>query len=265
MTSLAGEPPRIAETTPRFELDSASRPRILDLFSCAGGAARGYQQAGFYVVGVDIEPQPRYAGDLFIQADAIEVLNDLLWSTALDVPLIAAPFWDVRHFDAIHASPPCQDHSGTKRLTGDHGTGWLLDATLERLTAIGLPWVAENVIGAALPHQDDLFGSHGLTLCGCMFPELRGLIYEDRLFGTSFPVAQPAHSAHVWPQTKMGRPPKTGECMQVTGHFSDAAEARRRMQAPWMTRDELAQAIPPAYAAHLGRCLLEHLQTEAAA
>jgi len=51
-----------AETSPRLKLDAAPRPRILDLFSCAGGAARGYQQAGFYVVGGTSVSAPIIAG-----------------------------------------------------------------------------------------------------------------------------------------------------------------------------------------------------------
>jgi len=231
------------------------KPRLLDLFSGAGGAAAGYHRAGFEVVGVDIDPKPNYPYE-FRQADAIQVLRTGWVNEHLPV---------VGFFDAIHASPPCQDHSATKTLAEGHGTGWMLAETLELLRGFPLPWVVENVADSPLPHQGDLFGSNGLTLCGCMFPELRGLLYEDRVFETSFPVPQPDHALHRWSQTKMGRPPKPGECMQLTGHFSDVAEGRRRMQAPWMNRDELAQAIPPAFTEWIGTFLFEHLTSEAAA
>jgi len=235
-----------------------SRPRLLDLFCGAGGAADGYHRAGFEVVGIDLAPQPHYPFE-FVQHDAIELLND-----------VADYGEDVLHdsfgrVDAIHASPPCQDHSATRTLTQGHGTGWMLAATLDVLSGFPLPWVVENVADSPLPRQADLFGSNGLTLCGCMFPELRGLLYEDRVFETSFAIPQPGHVLHQWPQTKMGRPPKPGECMQLTGHFSDVAEGRRRMQAPWMARDELAQAIPPAFTEFIGAQLLGHLAAREAA
>lgn len=221
-----------------------SRPLLLDLFCCQGGAATGYHRAGFDVVGVDIEPQPRYPFD-FVQADATT--------------------YPLEGFDAAHASPPCQDHSETQVLGGDHGTGWMLAATLRRLRGAAIPWVVENVDGAALARQDDLFGACGLELCGCMFPALRGLLYENRLFETSFPVPQLSHVKHLWPQTKMGRPPKPGECMQVTGHFAGVPEARRRMNAAWMNGAGLAQAIPPAYTEYLGGFLMKQVAARAAA
>jgi DNA (cytosine-5)-methyltransferase 1 len=227
---------------------------MIDLFSCQGGAAKGYHDAGFEVVGVDIEPQPRYPYE-FIQADAIEVLR-----TGRAGDLLVADF------DAGHASPPCQDHSETAVLGRGHGTGWMLAATLDLFPRYAFPWVVENVAGSSLPSQGDLFGFHGLTLCGCMFPELRGLLYEDRVFETSFGIPQPPHVRHQWPQTKMGRTPKPGECMQLTGHFTDPEEGRRRMRAGWMNRDGLAQAIPPAYTRFIGGRILERLaeQREAA-
>jgi DNA (cytosine-5)-methyltransferase 1 len=115
-------------------------PRLLDLFCCEGGAARGYADAGFEVVGVDIERQPRYPFE-FHQGDAMT--------------------WPLAGFDAVHASPPCQDHSALSTLQADHGTGWMLSATVERLTAWGGPWIVENVAGADMPGA--------LTLCGSEF------------------------------------------------------------------------------------------------
>src|SRR5215471_11330739 len=78
----------------RTATDRTERPRLLDLFCGAGGAAMGYHRAGFEVIGVDIKAQPRYPFE-FVQADALEVLSDLgMW------------FWP--GLNAIHASPPCQ-------------------------------------------------------------------------------------------------------------------------------------------------------------
>lgn len=222
-------------------------PLLLDLYCCQGGAAAGYHRAGFDILGVDLVAQPHYPFPM-VQADALEFLDSA----------------DLSRFAGIHASPPCQDHSATQLISGDHGTDWLLTATRERLLAIGLPWVLENVQGAPLPHQADLFGANGLVLCGCMFPELRGRLYEDRVFETSFPLPQPPHVLHRWRQTKMGRAPKPDECMQVTGHFTDAAEGRRRMNAPWMTRTGLAQAICPAYSEYIGQHMITLAQRAAA-
>jgi DNA (cytosine-5)-methyltransferase 1 len=221
-----------------------SRLRLLDLFCGAGGAAAGYAKAGFHVTGADSRPMPRYPF-VFVQADAMTYPLD--------------------GFDVIHASPPCQDHSATRDLAGRrHGTAWMLPAIRSRLAESGRPWVVENVKGAPLASQADLFGANGLDLCGCMFPTTRGQLYEGRLFETSLPIPQPPHVKHLWPQTKMGRPPRPGECMQITGHFSDVPAARRRMGAGWMTRAELAQAIPPAYTEYIGRQLLATIKTTAA-
>ena len=51
------------------------KPRLLDLFCCAGGAAVGYHRAGFEVVGVDNKPQPNYPYE-FILGDALKLDPD---------------------------------------------------------------------------------------------------------------------------------------------------------------------------------------------
>jgi DNA (cytosine-5)-methyltransferase 1 len=122
---------------PRHRANHMTRPRIADLFCKAGGAGMGYYRAGFDVVGVDIEPQPRYPFE-FVQADALT--------------------FDLDGFDAYHASPPCQGFSAMKRATKvEHAD--LLTPTRARLLATGRPFVLENVEGAPLHEPWKLCGT----------------------------------------------------------------------------------------------------------
>lgn len=214
-----------------------ARPRLLDLYCKAGGAAKGYADAGFDVVGVDIEPQPRYPF-AFIQADVM----------ALDPRFL-------QFFDAIHASPPCQAHSNAQRIQRREHPD-LIAPTRRMLRASGAPYIIENVEGAPLIDP--------VVLCGAQAP-LHLKLYRHRAFEVSFPVRRPAHFAHVAPQTKMGRPPQDGEFMHVVGNFSGVERAREVMGIDWMTRDELREAIPPAYTEYLGKQLLAHLALKEAA
>lgn len=207
-------------------------PRLLDLFCGAGGCTRGYQRAGFYVVGVDIKPQPRYCGDEFVQGDALEYVAV-----------------NGHEFDAIHASPPCQGYSNTRNLQGNKHP-MLIEPVRELLEATGKPYVIENVQGAPL---DD----NAILLVGSMF----GLMtMRPRLFECSFPVpfalAPPAGAKHA----KMGRPPKEGEYVHAVGHMSNVAYCRDALGIFWMTQGELAQAIPPAYCEYIGGYLMEALK-----
>lgn len=154
----------------------AGKPRLLDLFCGAGGCSVGYERAGFDVVGVDLNPQPRYPFE-FRQVDAIDVLNHLRCGGLRR-----------DNFDAIHASPPCQDYSAAMAHLSSGDFPRLIEPVRDLLVEIGLPWVIENVVGAPLPIQSDLFGAHGVELCGTMF-DLR--VYRHRLFECSFPVGQP--------------------------------------------------------------------------
>jgi DNA (cytosine-5)-methyltransferase 1 len=210
------------------------RPKLLDLFCGAGGAAVGYHRAGFDVVGVDNRPQPHYPFE-FVQADALQYAAE-----------------HACEYAAVHASPPCQAYTLAQRIQGnDHPD--LINAIREILwlTAglAGRPYVIENVEGAPLLRP--------VLLCGAMFPGLA--VYRHRLFEASVPLLAPAHPAHTAPLRKMGRPPQAGDFMHVVGNFSGVAAAKRAMGIGWMTRDELRESIPPAYTEHVGRQLLAHL------
>jgi DNA (cytosine-5)-methyltransferase 1 len=209
-----------------------NKPRLLDLFCGAGGAARGYQLAGFHVIGIDAKPQPRYAGDEFIQADAMTYQLD--------------------GYAAIHASPPCQAHSTLNALwKRDHPD--LVAATRERLQEAGAPWVIENVPGAPLRNPIILCGSHfGLGAGG---RQLR----RHRLFESSFPMLSPACDHHGQPVGIYG----TGGGGQMTrGYKGTMAEYVEAMQMPWATRAEIAQAIPPAYTEYVGAFLMAAVKRE---
>lgn len=82
--------------------------RILDAYSCAGGAAKGYTDAGFDVYGVDLDKQPRYPY-AFKRADVIRVLTDLIFGIGVDFTHKdgTVETLHLSDFDAIHASPPC--------------------------------------------------------------------------------------------------------------------------------------------------------------
>lgn len=208
--------------------------RLLDLFCCQGGASHGYVQAGFEVVGVDIDPQPRYPFD-FVQADALEY--------------VAA---HGREFDAIHASPPCQAYTNAQRIQ-DNDHPELVAPLRGLLVASGKPFVIENVPGAPLVDP--------VMLCGSMF----GIAtYRHRLFETNWELSAPDHPEHKARTAKMGRPARDDEFMHIVGNFSGVDRAREIMSMPWANRDGLREAIPPAFTSFIGAALAEVVQGVAA-
>lgn len=202
------------------------RPLLLDAFCCQGGAAAGYEAAGFNVVGVDVSPQPRYPYR-FIQAEAVAFIRER-----------------GSEFDFIHASPPCQAYSDAQRLQGNTHPD-LIAPTRDALASTGRPWVIENVSGAVAELRAPVL------LCGAMF----GLkTYRHRYFETStnWALAEPEHPAHLVPQAKMGRPIPPGHYGQFVGNFSGVAHARHVLGVPWMNRDGIRECIPPAYTSWVG-------------
>jgi C-5 cytosine-specific DNA methylase len=226
------------------------KPRLLDLFCGAGGAAMGYHRAGFDVVGVDSAFQIRYPFE-FHMGDALEILRCLAdggwpWPKLNPIP-----------FDAIHASPPCQDHSPLRSLAGHHGTGWMLDATLERLAEQPAVWVVENV--SAAHNRADIL------LCGEMF-DLRTVRHRRFTIDPRFAalLAVPPHPRHRRRTRTKNRISALaeGHNLSITGDVGVHA-GPLCMGIDWMNGEELSQAIPPAYTEYIGRQLIAHLEAAA--
>jgi DNA (cytosine-5)-methyltransferase 1 len=204
------------------------RPVLLDLFCGAGGAAVGYSRAGFDIVGVDIKPQPRYPFE-FHQADALT--------------------FPVAGFDAIHASPPCQRYSVATPSARRSNHPDLLDATRVRLADQPAPWVIENVPGA--PMRADF------VLCGCRV----GLaLRRKRYFETSwrgFALMPPCH--HEGPVVSVVGHGSPSRVRKQLGYNPTIQQYRAAMGINWMNRNELSEAIPPAYTEYIGRHLIRAL------
>ena len=231
---------------------NCGKPALLDLFSGAGGAARGYQQAGFCVLGIDIKPQPHYAGCRFHQADALA--------------------FPTEGFSAIHASPPCQAHTCLKTMWNAKKHEDLIPETRARLKASGLPYVIENVPGAPL-----LAGWHSIILCGTMFglrtKDGSGELRRHRLFECNFYPGLTPPCKHSGPVIGVygGHGRDRRRTVTVTGHCGGYSrrdglqsfpvkQQQEAMGIDWMTGDELSQAIPPAYMEFIGRQLIKYLE-----
>lgn len=222
-----------------------TRPLLLDLFCGAGGCAMGYHRAGFDVIGIDNRPQPNYPFP-FIQADALN------------------PPVDLRAFDAIHTSPPCQfatTASGRARKAGTQYLNLISD-TRHMLEAAGVPYVIENVEHARRHLHNPV------RLCGSSF----GLdLRRHRLFESNMAILTPPCD-HSWQtprfqslDSRMAKAGRLASVVGVHGHCNYAGELELRKAAmgiDWMTSDELSQSIPPAYTEHIGRQLVDHLERQ---
>lgn len=205
------------------------KPRLLDLFCGAGGAAMGYYRAGFEVTGVDIKPQPRYPFG-FVQADALEYVR-----------------CHGREFDAIHASPPCQVFTVAQNAAKNaHAHPDLVAPIRELLQATGKPYVIENVVGAPLFNPT--------LVCGLSL----GLgVKRHRLFESNLLLLSPACPPHgVDYFVIFGHEVRSRRHGHAAGRKNKIAEGRAAMGIEWMTRGELSEAIPPAYTELIGRQII---------
>ena len=210
--------------------------RLLDLYCKAGGASKGYQLAGFEVVGVDIKKQKRYPYK-FIQADCLELMKDMEF---------------LRSFDVITASPPCQTHSITQHLRNAQGKSTdkidLIPQTREALVASGKPYVIENVPGSPLINP--------IKMCGSAF----GLkVRRHRLFESNIQL-----TSSICNHKEQGKPVGIYGSMRDEipkgGHTAKSIEqAREAMGIDWMIWGELVEAIPPVYTETIGKQILSVL------
>ena len=213
-------------------------PRLLDLFCGAGGAAKGYRDAGFDVTGIDLQDLRDSYPYRFRQGDA------------LTFPLDG--------FDAVHASPPCAPYS-TLSKSRTHQAA-LIDAVRERIQH--LPYVIENVEGARAFMRDPVM------LCGSSF----GLdVQRHRLFETNWPLPS-LPCRHGWQTPErfdaLPFPGRDGERSRVVGVYGSATPEereiqRKAMEVHWTSGRALAQAIPPAYTRFVGQHLKAFLRQKA--
>lgn len=256
--------------SPQISTGSATREvdpplRLLDLYSCAGGAAMGYHRAGFEVVGVDIDRQRNYPFEHHV-SDAIEF--------ALS---------HGHEFDAIHASPPCQAYTvataGNPAARAKHQR--LIAATRDVLLGLGKPYIIENVYQAKSQMEDPVM------LCGRMF-DLRAtdtdgaplVLDRHRLFESNIPLSAPEHPRHGEEQVagvyggarRSSKPNATAADDRYAARHerkggyvprSKAVQQELLGGVDWMTVREMHESIPPAYTEHIGCQLIEHLTAQA--
>nr|WP_156172681.1 DNA cytosine methyltransferase [Microbacterium sp. Ag1] len=200
-------------------------PKLLDLFSCAGGAGMGYHRAGFEVVGVDIRPQPNYPFEHHV-GDAIEFVRE-----------------HGHEFDAIHASPPCQAYSITRHMhTKDHPD--LVEPTRAALIETGRPWIMENVPGAPMLDYVTLCGSmFGLTAVdtdGELLALRRHRLFESNVFMLSAGscVHDRTRVAGVYGGGAVSKERRSTTTGRRVGYTPHKAIAEQLLGIDWMTLDE---------------------------
>jgi DNA (cytosine-5)-methyltransferase 1 len=211
---------------------SARRPRLLELFSGAGGSAMGWHRAGFEV---DLAPQPRCPFE-FHQGDAIAYAKE-----------------HAHEFDAIAGGPPCQFATAYRRRRGVAVDAVnLIPDTREVMVASGLPYVIENVEQAR---------AHLISPVMCCGTALGGDIRRHRLFESNIELVGIGCDHADQAARSPGYPQATNRAnrratIEIGVRRIPLATQRRHMGIDWMILTELSQAIPPAYTLWLGLQLM---------
>ena len=239
-----------------------SAPVLLDLFCCQGGASRGYADAGFEVLGVDIEQQDFYPYPIVV-GDAINILARLIDGEGITFvdPAGQEITKHMEDFAAIHASPPCQSFLNLGAVNRALGRDWdypnLIRPTRELLQLTGVPWVIENVQDASAHLMNPV------RVCGT---GLRRPLRRHRLFESSIPLEGVAcdhkrfSEPKYWTSWRPKGEKRLSTVVQVYGNAGGQHEWPAAMGIDWMDRHGYVEAIPPAYTEHIGRQLIDHVR-----
>lgn len=222
---------------------------VLDGCCGAGGAARGYSDAGFTVWGIDSNPRLeedylKSGAGKFTCADILDVLADREF---------------VRFFDFVHVSPPCQRYSQMSRCRPGLAEKYpdLIGPVRELLLSAGIPFIIENVHGARPQMRDPV------TLCGTMFGRP---VYRHRLFepggGITLTAPEPkpldtwyANKWCGWPhpvKTARAGHWEPGYYVSVSGH-ERKQPVFEAMGIDWMSkREDIAESVPPYMTRYVG-------------
>mgnify|MGYP000567788889 CR=1 FL=1 len=204
----------------------------------------GLHLAGFDVVGVDILP-------LNVQPGLFEPPRDWYPFEFRQGDALKA---DLRGFDLIWASPPCQAFTAYKRRAGHVAPrDNLIPVVREMLVATGTPYVIENVVGAPLIDP--------VTLCGSMF----GLdVRRHRIFESSFPIKQLECNHSDNPRfAPAGNRTNLRSTVEVGVWRIPLETQHKAMGIDWMSLEALSQSIPPAYSEFIGRAALAAMERAA--
>lgn len=257
-----------------------TNPILFDWYCCEGGAARGYERAGFDVFGIDLFDeftQGRYPYPS-LKANALDLFT--VWGSAPDARL---PFEREGHVtwlslddaDANHGSPPCQAASAGTRALDRSRYPRLIEPTREFFATTEKPWIIENVKGAALRNP--------AMLCGRMFglsaldeDGAKLVLDRHRLFESNISLEVPEHPIHgaelvggAYGGTRKAKR-RPGESLESVAPRDRAAARNERgggyvprskrvqqdlLGIDWMTIRGMGQSLPPVYTEYLGRQL----------
>ena len=237
----------------------------------------GLHRAGYEVVGVDaaVNVKTKAPGcPSRIKALTKYYPFDLIIGDALNPPV------RLEDFDLIWASPPCQRYTmvfrGREKLQERYPD--LLPPTRALLEGSGVPYIIENVPGAPIRADVVLSGAmFGLDIvrrrhfeCSGFTPPfaLQQQHYKKTVSDGTLSTVAGAGANNAWnvrrkAEKRLGKATKwrnlPEELKNRLREKNTAAAWREAMGIDWMTRDELREAVPPAYAEFIARAAIEAL------